>query len=367
MKRLKDFEEELNKCSKCGLCQSACPIYKITQNECAVSKGKFIMLHGVTKGELKLSKNIDKYLDMCTKCGKCKEFCPSNIDVCRIFNTAKYEYSSHTVKGYIIGFLESKFIFNNIIKIFEILSKPFRPTKQAISNPETTVLYFKGCVNKICPRTDIYINKIFKNTSVSIIEPNFECCGLPFLSDGNMKRFIEAAQHNMKLMDVEYDYLVTDCASCEDTLLGYSDYLESDCIIKKSKSVNWGDLIAVKGIKFKFKTPVKVTFHKPCHLKNDTFFKQILKNCENVEYIEMNGYNECCGLSGSFALKNFSLFNKISKDKAKNIAETGADYVITTCPACIAGLQYGLFANKVSKIKVVSLLEFLANADEIYC
>ena len=71
MKKLKDFERELNKCSKCGLCQSACPLFKINPNDCIASKGKFIMLHGVTKGDLKLTKNINKYLDLCLKCGKC--------------------------------------------------------------------------------------------------------------------------------------------------------------------------------------------------------------------------------------------------------------------------------------------------------
>ena len=44
MKKLKDFEKEINKCSKCGLCQSSCPVYHATGNECAVSKGKFVLL-----------------------------------------------------------------------------------------------------------------------------------------------------------------------------------------------------------------------------------------------------------------------------------------------------------------------------------
>ena len=44
--------------------------------------------------------------------------------------------------------------------------------------------------------------------------------------------------------------------------------------------------------------------------------------------------------------------------KAKNIINTDADYVITTCPACILGLKKALKKAK-SKTKVVSLLEFL--------
>ena len=162
----------------------------------------------------------------------------------------------------------------------------------------------------------------------------------------------------------DYDYIVTDCASCENTLLSYKDYVDNSPITP-SKSINWGDLIAVKGIKFKFNKPVKVTFHKPCHLKNDAFLKQILKNCENVEYVEMENYDDCCGFAGSFSLKNLKLSNQIAKDKAEKIKKTNADYVITTCPGCLIGLQQGLTLTKNKKTKPISLLHFLSKADEI--
>lgn len=365
MKQLKDFKEELNKCSKCGLCQSACPIYKLSQNDCAVSKGKFIMLHGVTKGELKLSANINKYLDMCLKCGKCNDFCPSGIDVCQILNTAKYEYMRGSFLGEIINFLESKYIFSNFIKILSVISKPFRP-KRNILNPAVKVVYFKGCVNQVCPRTDNYINKIFKNLPVEIMEPDFDCCGLPFLSEGNLERFEQAAKYNLEKLNTDYDYLITDCASCESTILDYPKYIENQAAqnLKPEKSINWGDLIVAKGIKFKFKKQIKVTFHKPCHLKNDAFFKRIIKNCENIEYVEMDNYDECCGFAGSFSMKNRGFSLELSANKADNILKTKADYVITTCPGCILGLEQGLILKK-GKTKVLSLLEFLAKADEI--
>lgn len=365
MKQLKDFENELNKCSKCGLCQSACPLFKITPNECVASKGKFIMLHGVTKGELKLSKNINKYIDMCLKCEKCNKFCPSGIDVCQILYTAKHEYMKTTILKTFINFLESRFIFTNFVKLFTLITKPFRPKKRILSTQnKTTVVYFKGCVNQLCPKTDIYLDKILKNTDISIIEPDFECCGLPFLSEGNLERFEQAAKHNIDLLNIDYDYIVTDCASCENTILSYPSYIENT-FIDKTKTINWGDLIAVKGIKFKFNKPVKVTFHKPCHLKNDAFFKQILKNCENVEYKEMENYDACCGFAGSFSIKNINLAKQISKEKAENIKKTNADYVITTCPGCLFGLTCGLKLTNSRKIRAISLLEFLSKADEI--
>ena len=89
MKNLKDYREQIHKCSKCGLCQAECPIYKITGNDCSVSRGHFVMLKGVLKGELKLSKTINRYLNLCLKCGACTKFCPSGIDITDIITVAK--------------------------------------------------------------------------------------------------------------------------------------------------------------------------------------------------------------------------------------------------------------------------------------
>lgn len=193
MKKLEDFKEEINKCSKCGLCQSVCPIYKLTGNDCAVSRGKFVMLDGVLKGDLKLNRNINKYLDLCLKCDKCSNFCPSSIDVCKILETAKYNYEKNTLWGKFIFFFESKYVFGNLLKLFKIIinSHPLREEKQLIASEASNrdvgaeanklkLLYFKGCVNNIFPQTDKFLHKLFDNSDVEIIEKDFDCCGLPF-------------------------------------------------------------------------------------------------------------------------------------------------------------------------------------------
>lgn len=352
MKKLTDFKSEINKCSKCGLCQSVCPVYKETGNDCAVSRGKFVMLDGVIKGDLKLSKNINKYLDLCLKCGKCSGFCPSSIDVCEIFEIAKYEYMKKTFLGNIIFFLQSKFIFSNLTKLLKFC---FNRTKHDKTNKKIKCIYFKGCVNNIFTQTDKFIKNILSNTDIEIVEKDFECCGLPFLSSGNLERFEEVKKHNLKMLNCEYDYILTACASCESTL---KSYFKNDTA---PEFINLGELIAKLNIKFKFPKPVKVTFHKPCHLKNDSFFEQIIENCENVKYIKMENYDDCCGFAGEFALKNQEISKKISHKKAENIIKTGTDYVITVCPACILGLKQG-FLGKQNVPKVLSLTEFLNKA-----
>lgn len=362
MKELKDFEKELNKCSKCGLCESVCPLYKIDPNDCVASKGKFIMLHGVTKGDLKLSAKINKYIDTCLKCGKCNEFCPSGIDVCKILSVAKHDYMKDKVSAKFIHFLLSRKVFGLAVRIGQLFSRPFRP-KYKYKKGLTDIIYFKGCVNEVFPNTDRYINKIFENR-INIIEPDFECCGLPFLSEGDLKRFEQVARHNLKLFSKDCDYIVTDCASCESTLFSYPNYIVESAPIVHKTYLNWGDVVVAQGLKFKYKKPLRVTFHKPCHLQSDDFFELIMKNCENIEYVKMEDYASCCGFAGSFALKNPKLSADLVKQKALNIKNTNADYVITTCPSCILGLKKGL-ASVHAKTKVVSLLEFLAKSSEI--
>lgn len=369
MKSLIDYKDEINKCSKCGLCQSVCPVFKETGNECAVSKGKFIMLDGVLKGDLKLNKNISKYLDMCLKCGKCSDFCPSGIDVCKIFETAKYEYAKNTISGKFIFFLESKFVFGNLIKI---LKRNNRSTVQHFNHStKLKLLYFSGCVGNIFPKTREFLKKL---PDIDIMERDFDCCGIPFLSSGNLERYEEVKKHNLELMNCDFDYILTDCASCESTLKNYfnnekqkaksgkSDNFQLSTIqpfnISTDKFISLGELIVKQGIKFKSKKPVKVTFHKPCHLENADFIKPLFENCENIEYIEMEGFDDCCGFAGEFALKNRKISNSISDKKAQNIIATGADFVITTCPSCILGLRQGLF-NKKNSPKVISLTDFL--------
>ncbi len=363
MKTLKDFESELNKCSKCGLCQQACPIFELSKNDCTVSKGKFIMLYGVSKGDLKLSKNINKYIDMCLKCGKCNAFCPSSIDVCQILNTAKHDYVKDKLYFKLVRFLQNKKFFDLTINFLAVLTKPFRKRLCNPENPTIRVIYFKGCVNKVFPNTDNYIHKIFKNSDIKIIEPDFDCCGLPFLSDGNLKRFEQCAKFNIEKLKMDYDYLITDCASCEDTILNYDKY--TDFHFPAEKSLNWGDIIANQNIKFVFNKPVKVTFHKPCHLKDDSFMEKIISNCENVEYVKMEDYDSCCGFAGAFAIKNNKFAKQLLNKKTENIIKTNADYVITTCPSCILGLKLGSSCKLGSNTHVVSLLEFLSKADKI--
>ena len=167
-------------------------------------------------------------------------------------------------------------------------------------------------------------------------------------------------------MDVGSDYILTDCASCYDVLKQYANFVDDDsqqlAFDFSSKVVSPLDLL--KAIKYSCVSnkDLKVAVHVPCHESHD--IAGFVKCIQGIQYIDVDGYDKCCGFSGSFALKYQDVSRKISKQKAQNYLNAKVDIVLTTCPACMLGLEQGFLELPDSKRpQVMNLYIFLAQ----YC
>jgi Fe-S oxidoreductase len=67
------LEEELSKCSYCGLCKANCPTYRVLLTELASPRGKMI---------LSKKKALDKVFYLCTLCRACEVKCPAGVKIC---------------------------------------------------------------------------------------------------------------------------------------------------------------------------------------------------------------------------------------------------------------------------------------------
>ena len=292
--------------------------------------------------------NSYSYLDLCLNCDKCSKFCPAGINVCEILQTAKYEYISNKK-------------FFKIIKLFHCALEKFINLANRISEPfrvkslqsKRAILYFKGCANKIYPRTENSLKKLLNKAGIELVDADFSCCGLPFFSSGDLEKYEEVKARNTELINASTsEHILTDCASCESTIKRYGTI--------NKKFINAETLIAELGLKFKFKKKQKITFHRPCHIENTNFLEKILQACENVEFIEIP--ESCCGLAGEFIFKKPRIAAMLMKKRASEIKNSGADIVLTSCPACVIGLKTALFGTK---IKIMNMLDFLSNAEII--
>lgn len=352
MKKLIDFKDDIHKCSKCGLCQAECPIYRITGNDCAVSRGQFRMLEGVIKGDLKMSKTINKYLDLCLKCGACSKFCPSGIDVVDVVIAAKSEYFKLHPMEKIKTFFQKYFIFGLIPRFVRTF---LRPTRSKMFDKK--VLYFGGCGSKL--KGDKAVVKILNSVKVEVVNPEFHCCGISYFSRGDLKAFNDSIKSYIQILR-KYDIkdVVTTCASCEKSLKDYIKWAEDSDkeFLKEINVINIYQYLREKGLRPTLKKNIKVTYHKPCNIDNFEDIEYLLKNTQNLEYIQMQDYDKCCGLNGFFKIKEYKIFSKIFNSKIKNILNTKSETVLTSCLGCESALK--LYSK--NRYKVYDLIEFIA-------
>ena len=199
---------------------------------------------------------------------------------------------------------------------------------------------------------------LLEQCGIKVIEKNFECCGISYLHDGNTVEFKKITDKNLKALDCDYDYLLTDCASCNSVLKEYKNYNDSDSAFQLSQKVT--DVAnLIENLNFEAIKNFNVAVHKPCHDSGD--FVKIVKNIKGINFVEVQDYDKCCGFSGKFALQHQEISRKISKQKAQQYINANVDFIITTCPACLLGLNQGLAeTNTQNKPVAINLYVFLA-------
>ncbi len=86
--------------------------------------------------------------------------------------------------------------------------------------------------------------------------------------------------------------------------------------------------------------------------------RQVIRAIPGVELREMKESNWCCGMAGSFALKELETSRKILERKLANVRATGADALVTANPGCHLQLAWGVreLAMQQPVLHIVELL-----------
>jgi len=231
------------------------------------------------------------------------------------------------------------------------------------------------------------------------------CCGLPAWSYGDIENTKKLAAKNMGVFsELEVDVIVTDCASCSSFLKKYDKVFKDDednlALAQQQQPLiqDMVQFLAAKGVaapkeidettdvgdyydphsaEKKVSTavgatgagekPVVVTYHDPCHavrgqgIRSES--RDILKALPGVEFKEMAEADWCCGGAGSYALTHYELSQKVLDRKMNNLEKCDADILVTSCPACMIQLSFGIRRHGL-KTKVLHISEMIAQAAE---
>jgi glycolate oxidase iron-sulfur subunit len=410
---LADVYEMLNTCNKCGFCHTACKTYKVDGAETTVSRGRIQLIKAVADGKLEPDQVYEDAIMSCLLCGECAVACPSGVSAKELVLAARRDLKlKKGIKPFAKSFalktlanpkkLERGFkLFGGMgksilkkidgmdyfrgvdIKGMPVAKKPFLdqvPEKITVQQPKHKVAFYVGCfLNHSLDGTAHSVVKVLTKNDCEVIIPKDQvCCGLPQYAYGDF----ETAKINAKktidtFLAKDTDVILSACASCvamlkEDYLKLFADEPAYQEKVKQftSKVVEFSQYMAQIGVdpsQLHSSTSVKVTYHDPCHMVRGIGVtkqpRQMLQILPRVEYIEMKEANRCCGASGLVQAFYHEISTDITRQKSKNIQDSGAEVVATSCPACMMRIQGGINMAGQNQ-KVMHVADLMARAYE---
>jgi glycolate oxidase iron-sulfur subunit len=393
---LKELDDLLTGCMRCGMCQAQCPVFAQTGRETDVSRGKLALLSGLADEMLKDPQAVNEKLQRCLLCGTCEANCPSGVKVTDIFLRARA-----ILNGYLGLPPSQRLIFRKLLirpKLMNILLSVAAPlqglfTKEADNvigtscarfnapliadrhfkklaskplhslvpemdtppgKPGLRVAFFPGCVtDKVFPQVGQAVLKVMRHHDIGVYMPKSQaCCGIPALSSGETGAFDALVRQNLDLFArSKWDYMITPCATCTATIAElwpkyYGDRMDTVRVKELAGKVMDVSqfLVDVLGVQpaVAVKDAAKVAYHDPCHLRNTLKItaqpRAVLAAGGKYVAAEPCGGQSCCGSGGSFNIKHYKLSDVIGRKKAESIAATGANVAATSCPACMLQL-----------------------------
>lgn len=256
-----------------------------------------------------------------------------------------------------------------------------------IQTPQDTmrIAYFVGCAtNYLFPGVGSATLNILKRHRITVDIPQQQtCCGLMAFGAGDWKSAREMARQNIKAFaHKEVDFIVTNCASCGAALRKYYPILFEDSdehtrsivdhfsrkvidiselLINRLPLVNNATRNSVKP-EAKNVRKKRLTYHDPCHLRRSQGIseppRRLLKSLPDIDYVEMENSDQCCGMGGSFNISYYDLSMKILDKKLRSLEKTGAEILVTGCMGCMMQFKDGIHQKNMN-VEVMHLTEVL--------
>lgn len=231
-----------------------------------------------------------------------------------------------------------------------------------VKKPKLRVGYFAGCATNtffgdIGEAAVLYLQKHGCEVEV----PPIQCCGGPHQSAGDFEEAQRLARENIHtFLEKDYDFIISDCATCTGTLKEYEKIFANDENMQH-KAKQFSDLVMDLNA-FVVKNELigksagdinkKVTYHDPCHAIRGMGVKdeprEILSGISGLDFVEMKEADVCCGGAGSYCFVHQEVSSGILEAKIENFIQTGADILATSCPACTMQLYSGLRKSGVA-------------------
>lgn len=411
---LQPLLDELVTCGKCGFCQPVCPIYRATGLEPFVARGKNQLLRGLLEGRVAIDTTLKQSFENCLMCRACTASCFPAIRTDASVRAFRETYAEHIHRSSLQRLLFRHLLphpslvlaamrvaclcqqagldclalrtglprmvnpkLDNALRLENHLaSRTLRSRAKGASRSSTAgprIGYWVSCgYNYFLPEAAVATLAVLADFGADVVVLGNNCCGLPAWVYGDTPAARRLAVRNLEKLGAadDYDYIVSDCASCASHLKEYASLLSADSSHCESAAQfssrvrSLSELLASQADgRQRLEVDLTVTYHEPCHLgaRYQGVVREprdLISSIPGVCFIEMAESDSCCGAAGSYGVVNRSVSMRVLERKIDNIAKTGASAVVTECPACMMQIEVGLQQRNLP-IKVFSLSQML--------
>jgi glycerol-3-phosphate dehydrogenase subunit C len=400
-------EMTLQRCLKCNICVSACPVSKVTD----LYPGPKYAGPQAARFRKPGQPVPDESVDYCSGCRVCDMVCPEGVKVAEMNARARHDLVSHgkvpafqRLRNNIIARTEllgtlaqpiapiSNFFLGNplvrsLTETFMGIAKdaPFPPfarqrfTAWYKKRPPSTkgqektkqVAYFHGCATEYYePRVGRAAVHVLEANGFEVDVPEQNCCGLPLLSNGE---FEAARKHHQRNVDSLVDYarrgvpIVGTSTSCTLTLKDEAPELlemhDEDTRLVSEYTYDFNEFLVDLWRRVEFNRndlkpiPLRLAYHQPCQYRAHRVGSpgvEIMNLIPELEIVE--GHADCCGIAGTYGYKKekYDISMSVGQALFDFIAEVGGPLVVCDSETCRWQITHGTGLPSIHPVELLA-------------
>jgi L-lactate dehydrogenase complex protein LldE len=239
--------------------------------------------------------------------------------------------------------------------------------------PVRVGLFVTCLVDLFRPSVGFAAVKLLEAAGCTVEVPRAQtCCGQPAYNSGDKADTKAIARQVIEAFS-GFDYVVVPSGSCggmirEHYLELFADepdtYQKAQHLAKRTyELVSFlTDIMGMTGVEARYEGTV--TYHDSCSGLRELGVKQqprkLLRTVAGLTLRELPGAEVCCGFGGTFCIKYPEISDKMVRDKAADIAGTGADTLLAGDMGCLLNMA-GKLTRQGREIRVRHVAEVLAD------
>ena len=236
--------------------------------------------------------------------------------------------------------------------------------------PKKISLFIPCLTEHLYPEPGLSMVRILEHLGLEVeYVENQTCCGQPAFNSGYRSEIVPVAERFIKLF-ADKAWVVAPSGSCVAMVRVFYDKLALNKELQphlerlKKKIFEFTEfLVDVMGVTdLGSRFPHRVTYHDSCHLNRELGVSSqprlLLKQVKEIDFVEMDHSDLCCGFGGTFSYKFSDVSIAMVKRKCEYIEASRAEYCAGADSSCLMNIE-GYLRKHGMKAKTIHIAELL--------